>query len=95
MSFWPLFSIVIVVFSIFFLAAQFKLGERYRGVKITSWALPLAVTGGIVFAVGLRGLGIALFLIGVPLILIGGYIHLCGMFGLEAKFRRPHRWDDQ
>lgn len=94
MTFWPLFSIVVVVFSIFFYVAQFRLSDRFRGIKIASWAYPLAIAGAVVFAIGLHGLGIALFLLGIPFICFGVYIHLCTMFGVNPSFRRRHNWED-
>jgi hypothetical protein len=94
MSFWPLFLIVFVVFSAFFYIAQFKLDGRYRGVKIASWAYPLSIAGTLIFAIGLHGLGVAMFLLGVLFVLVGTYIHFCKMFGLNVKFRRPARWDE-
>lgn len=94
MTFWPLFSIVVVVFSIFFFVAQFRLSNRFRGIKIATWAYPLAIAGAVVFAIGFRGLGVALFLLGMPFICVGAYVHLRTMFGLNSNLRRRHNWED-
>jgi hypothetical protein len=83
MIFWIIFPFVIFVFSIFFFFAQFKLSNRYRGVKIASWSFPLAAFGAISFSTGFQKFGIALFVIGVLFILIGWCFYFYSFFHRE------------
>ncbi|MDR3409741.1 MAG: hypothetical protein P4L87_02165, partial [Formivibrio sp.] len=75
-----LFPFVIFVFSLFFFIAQFKLSDRYKGVKIASWSFPLAAFGAISFLFGFQKFGITLFVIGIPFILIGWGFHIYIVF---------------
>jgi hypothetical protein len=95
MTFWAIFPIVAGVFAIFFYVAQFKLDERYKGVKIAVWAYPFAVVGAGAFAFGFHGPGVGLFTIAMIFVGVGGYIHVCLSFKVNPRLRRPHNWDDE
>ncbi len=94
MTFWTLFPAVVVVFGIFFYIAQFKLDDRYRGLKVAVWAYPFAISGALAFALGYHRVGVVLFLMGLPFVAVGAYLHICSTLKINPRFRRPPNWDD-